>query len=599
MTEPTTRVLMIEDEIDYAHLLAAVLSESADGDFEVGTATSLTDGLELIVAGAYDVVLLDLRLPDSTGVNTVDRLRRSAPDMPILVISGIDDEDVIFEAMQRGAQDYLVKGQSVPHLLARSILYAVQRKQAENALRESEERYRLLVESSIQGIGVSEGQKVVFANRALLDIFGYNTLEEIRKISLLDLVAPESRAVVEERLGKRVAGESNPPYLEFKALRRDGTTRDLEGIVVNVLIDGETHALGTFRDITDSRRAYDIVNSSPVVAFLWRNSPHFPVEFVSANVEDLLGYTAEDFTSGRVSWPGITHPEDDARLRDDLARRLRSGVDEFMQEYRLRTKSGETVWIEDQTTAIKDTNGNITHYQGLLFDCTERKQAEEKIKSFSRKVLAAREEERRNLANVLHHETGSYAVGLNARLGALEEEVAAGRPKAALEAAGEARALLDQFIASLKGLASDVRPPDLDILGLLAALRQFFIQFTANSGVKIRFTPEVEPENIGDNSATVLFRIAQECLTNISKHAEASTVDVRLAIAEGKLSLRIADDGTGFDPASTPRIGDAMGIRAMREMLESLSGGLTIDSTPGKGTAVTAALPYSPVQPQP
>lgn len=121
----------------------------------------------------------------------------------------------------------------------------------------------------------------------------------------------------------------------------------------------------------------EVVSRGPVVLFLWRVAPgEWPVEMVSDNVAAVLGYTAEDFMSGRVSWPGITHPEDERRLEAEVGHYLEHDIPEWSQEYRVTTRSGALCWIQDWNRPIKDARGTVTHIQGILVDVTVRKQAE-------------------------------------------------------------------------------------------------------------------------------------------------------------------------------------------------------------------------------
>ncbi|MCD6162383.1 MAG: PAS domain-containing protein [candidate division Zixibacteria bacterium] len=126
-----------------------------------------------------------------------------------------------------------------------------------------------------------------------------------------------------------------------------------------------------------------IVAKSPAVVFRWRFTEKWPdewhLEFLSDNIFQ-FGYKANDVLSGRISWQEISHPDDAERLEKEIADYIKKGITDFSQKYRIITKSGEIRWIEDQTTAIKDSHGKITHFQGILFDVTERKQAEEELR---------------------------------------------------------------------------------------------------------------------------------------------------------------------------------------------------------------------------
>ncbi|MBW1710640.1 MAG: PAS domain-containing protein [Deltaproteobacteria bacterium] len=128
-----------------------------------------------------------------------------------------------------------------------------------------------------------------------------------------------------------------------------------------------------------------VLHRSPAVTFLWRFVEGWPVEFVTDNVEEVLGYTAEDFLSGCVSWVKITYPEDVPRLEAEIAQFLQEGVKEWEQEYRLITKSGEVRWFEDRNIFIKDSEGVITHIQGIILDITKRKRIEEELRESERK----------------------------------------------------------------------------------------------------------------------------------------------------------------------------------------------------------------------
>lgn len=122
-----------------------------------------------------------------------------------------------------------------------------------------------------------------------------------------------------------------------------------------------------------------IINRGPAVVFLWRVDEGWPVEFVSDNVKQ-FGYSAEDLTSGRMSWPGITHPEDVPRLEAELVRYREQGIREFTQQYRLITARGDVRWIEDRTIALPAPDGSVSYYQGIILDVTEQRLAEEALR---------------------------------------------------------------------------------------------------------------------------------------------------------------------------------------------------------------------------
>ncbi|HWZ28851.1 MAG TPA: response regulator [Gemmatimonadales bacterium] len=215
------RILLVEDNPGDARLILEVLTEMGAAGFTLEKLDRLEPALERMRGAALDVVLLDLGLPDSQGLATFERARMEAPTQPIIVISGLDDEQVALEAVRSGAQDYLVKGRIEGHLLGRVIRYAIERQRAEQRLRTSETMYRSLVANSPFGIQrVSPEGRVLSANPALVAMLGYDNEDEVLKLDM----ARDVYAVAAERasqVSNLIAQGELTVESEWK--RRDGT----------------------------------------------------------------------------------------------------------------------------------------------------------------------------------------------------------------------------------------------------------------------------------------------------------------------------------------------------------------------------------------
>ena len=172
MDDRPVHALLIEDNPGDARLIAEMVSEGGYGSPRLQWVERLGTGLQSLLEGEIDIVLLDLALPDSQGIETLSAVREAAPGVPVVVLTGLDDEKVVTESLRRGAQDYLVKGNFDCALLLRSMRYARERKRTEKTLRESEERFRTKVENSFVGIFIVLNGRIVFRNPEQQRLFG-------------------------------------------------------------------------------------------------------------------------------------------------------------------------------------------------------------------------------------------------------------------------------------------------------------------------------------------------------------------------------------------------------------------------------------------
>jgi signal transduction histidine kinase len=192
----------------------------------------------------------------------------------------------------------------------------------------------------------------------------------------------------------------------------------------------------------------------------------------------------------------------------------------------------------------------------------------------------------------LHHDVGSLAVGISAYLDAIEEDLHTEKPGKAIQWTERLRKLFEKSVTHLKKLAVELRPPDLDVLGVCAALRQHFSHTVEHRGPRIRFRETQRECRVPGNAATIVFRVAQEALTNAIKHGLAKRVTVDLLTLRKEVRLTIRDNGKGFNPADHTNLPlSHLGLRVMREMADYVGGAFTFDSRPGRGTTVRLSLP--------
>ncbi|HLG74739.1 MAG TPA: diguanylate cyclase, partial [Chloroflexota bacterium] len=232
------KVLLIEDNPGDVRLLREALRDSSR-PFTITEADSLAAGLRLLEDATFDVVLLDLSLPDSFGLQTFDALQDKHPNLPVVVLSGTSDELVAMDAVHRGAQDYLVKGEADGPVLARAMLYAIERQRAEEALRESENRFRSIVFTANEGVAMLDPRgRLEFANPRLCEMLGH-VENDLRGQLFEDLVDEEHRAAWRGQLAL-IQGGSNGRG-QYDLLLRD---RSGSGVWVQVSASAQTDAQG-------------------------------------------------------------------------------------------------------------------------------------------------------------------------------------------------------------------------------------------------------------------------------------------------------------------------------------------------------------------
>jgi len=245
----------VEDNPGDARLILELLGDVQAQAFDLERVGRLDHALTRLSRTGVDVVLLDLGLPDSQGLETFMRARRGAPNEPIVVISGLDDERLALEAVRSGAQDYLVKGRIEGHLLARVLRYAVERKRAEQDLLAREERFRALVEHSADAIALLDRTgTLIYASHSTERVLGYQA-EEVLGRHALDLIHPDDVPAVAGRLLELQDRPGAAVVMEARYRHKDGSWRYGECSVANRLSDAAVRALVlNYREITERRR---------------------------------------------------------------------------------------------------------------------------------------------------------------------------------------------------------------------------------------------------------------------------------------------------------------------------------------------------------
>lgn len=254
-------ILIIEDDVVDRKLLERFLSRSSLSASKVSSASLLKEALAMVQSESFDIVLSDLGLPDCMGTEAIDQLHRVAPFMPVIVMSGQDDEAIAVQAVQQGAQDYLIKGEVDSQILVRAIRYAVERKKAERKLQEAEQNYRVIFENSAVAIMmVNEQGQLISWNQFTADLLGMQ--EEDLNLRPIEEFYPKEEWEKICRKNIRLKGMQH--HLETRMIKKSGDIIDVD-ISLTVLKDQEgrvTGSIGVIQDITERKKAEDQLEHS-------------------------------------------------------------------------------------------------------------------------------------------------------------------------------------------------------------------------------------------------------------------------------------------------------------------------------------------------
>ncbi len=592
------------------------------------------------------------------------------------------------------------------------------RKKAEEALRESEKRYRTLFESTPDGILVADIQTKSFkyANPAVCRMLGYSK-EELRDMRVYDIHPKDSLDHVISEFEAQARREKILAP-DIPCLRKDGIMAYADINAAEVSIDGRKYNIGFFRDITARKKAEQALRRSEekyrslitnIPDVTWTADSGGNTAFISPNVADVYGYSPEKVYEGGDSvWFGRIHPDDVGRVKEAYRALFEKGA-RFDIEYRIKRKDGAWIWLHDRAIATYEKDG-VLYADGMFTDITERKKAEEALreseekfrilaeespnmiyinkrgrvvyankecekvmgykreefyspdfdfltliapedrdlvkanfhrhmkgevilpyeysiitkegkrvnaihatklinyqgekailgittditerKELEKAVAQAHEEERRKLSSELHDSIGQLLTAAKMRVDRLRDARFDNMVLLTRELS-EVSSVLTNVLDKTRDLSRRLRPPLLDQLGLGAALRSLAAQLEANTDAAVLVVaPETELQ-MPDELALLIYRVAQEALTNVVKHAGAREAVMRLGVTDGNVTFSVTDDGVGFDVENIAGRSDCMGIRSMRWRVSEAGGSFRLTSKVSEGTRLQVVLPLA------
>ncbi|MBN1310672.1 MAG: PAS domain S-box protein [Anaerolineae bacterium] len=378
------KILLIEDNPGDLRLIQIMLDEV--GSRNITSANRLAEGIGYLADEDFDVILLDLSLPDSQGLETLEQMHNAAPRIPIVVLTGLDNDEVGLQMVSHGAQDYLVKGQIDSSLLVRSLRYSIERKQAEIKLeREKEKAQKYLDIAGVMLIALDRDGNVMLINRKGCQIMGYQADELLGENWFNHCLPPDLGASVQDELARLMTtGNGSIHYHENPVLTKQGERRLIawhnttltneNGQVVGTLSSGEdiTEREKAQRALLESGQRYQALfeGSNDGVFILDLDGVH-----LAANqwASVMLGYSLDELIG--LSFRDIIVPEEHEQA-DALMEALLAGQSLPIYEQTFLKKDGTRFPVEINVALVYDHSGDPLHIQSVVRDITQRKQME-------------------------------------------------------------------------------------------------------------------------------------------------------------------------------------------------------------------------------
>lgn len=379
------KVLIVEDDPIDKTSLQRSLSQSTLPISDIKNAERLDTALSFLDEESFDVVFLDLGLPDSQGIDSFSAVCSKDPAVAVIVVSGLDDSETTVMAAKKGVQDYLVKGQFDGNLLARTVRYAIERKKVGEQLRQAEEKYRMQFEGSLDAIFVADVETgiIIDCNPAATRLVGREKSELIGQHQRI-IHPPEKTEEGFSRSFQQHSGEKNGQVLETYVVTKTGEIKDVAITASLFEVGGKRMLQGIFRDITERKRAEEAVkrekefaesmfNTAPVIMLVLDNDGRI-IDF-NPCMEKLSGYESDE-VKGKDWFETFLPERDRSRVRGLFKQALteantRGNVNPII------TKDGREISVEWYDETLKDKNGQIIGLMAIGQDITERQKAEQ------------------------------------------------------------------------------------------------------------------------------------------------------------------------------------------------------------------------------
>jgi PAS domain S-box-containing protein len=647
-----SRVLIADDNADMRLYLVRLLSER----FDAIAVANGRDALEAARKQLPDLVLSDVMMPELDGFGLLRELRANPETrtIPIILLSARAGEESRVEGLDAGADDYLVKPFSARELIARvqtHIQLARVRREAGQAIRESEVKLQLSLKASEMGVFYWYPQEDrTESDSRVLEVFGLSTTADLTLASALaTMIHPEDR----DRYARSVARTLDPALdgkleEEIRVRLPDGSNHWLS-VTAQMQFAGNPpkayRMAGLIGDITERKNIEEAVKRRAAQYQTLLNQAPLGVYLVDADFRirdvnptalrvfgDIPNLVGRDFDE-------VIHLLWDKKFADELVaifrNTLRSGepyqTPEWFERRIDRDATEYYEWRVDRIPLPEGGLGVVCYFRDISEQVrarvaisesedrfrklaetlesevrirtreleernTEVLQQTQTVQTLSRNLMRVQDEERRHIARELHDSAGQTLTVLGMTLANLAQLTSKGEAQMVAKIA-EAQTTVRQLTQEIRTASYLLHPPLLDETGLAAALQWYIDGIGERSGLSVTLTLPEGLERFSRDAELAIFRVVQECLTNIHRHSGCKSAAIDVSLSEGNISVEVKDCGKGMSVEKLSGIqsnASGVGIRGMRERVRQLGGTITIKSD-SSGTIVSVSMPSDPL----
>lgn len=628
--EKAIRILYVEDMQPDAELILKEISRNGI-TFTHTIVEIKEDYIEALISFVPDLIISDYSLPQFDGMNALSIRNEISSQTPFILVTGSINEEIALECKKAGADDYILKS-NLTRLIP-SIRAAFSKRaenlihlHAESELRKKQEQIKIakqstfvespddlrtdasnikdytlieekltLLDMAMESAGIGTwvfdlvGNKKYFDSKAC-KLLGIAPVKFKRTDEeFLDCIHPEDREEVKALLLKAV-GKKSDFETEFRVLWPDGTVKFLTARVKTVVNDKEIPIrLDCLAwDITDQkllqitlqenlRKTNSIINNLNGAVFRCKFDEAMTMEYISEGIKELTGFPSWDFLMNRIrSFASLIYIDDKEIVVKNISDSLKE-KNPFTVEFRIVSASGEIKWIWERGRGVF-AGSNIIALEGFFSDITYKKRAEEDLKNsleqlhqLTQHIEKVRENERIAISRELHDDLGQALTAVKIDLGTIKQNVSDNEVVLKIN---KVSALVTDTIKTVQRLTSQLRPQIIDDLGIEAAIEWYTKEFAERNKVEVLLDTDSGIVLSSDASLTI-FRIMQEALTNIARHAKATQVDIWLSKIGDNVNFRVSDNGIGITEIEI-KSKKSFGIISMKERAASLGGAFEI-----------------------